>query len=402
MTTTVRAEKFIQADPAQVYFSFTHALGLHEWLCDYATVAPRPGGRMYLWWHGDFYSAGEYIALEENRSVAFTWFGRGDPGPSQVKITLQAKSGGTQIVLEHAIPDWKDWKGSPDAFRQEWSVSLDNLASVLETGLDRRVFDRPMLGISISDFNAAVAKAMGVPVTEGQRLDGALENMGAYRAGLRKDDVLVEMAGKPITNDYSSLVLALQGKKGGDRVEVAYYRGPKKITATMELTRRPVPEVPWDAAGFARLARQKYDANLAELEAFLAGVSEAEADFHPAPGEWSVKEILAHLVQNERVWLNNLDDLIGGYERLSDDWGGNINAHMKAIALAYKTTRGLMDELRRLSDELVAFISELPPEFVARKSSYYQGANTILEGNIPHTLAHLDQMKSVVSAARSR
>ncbi len=402
MPETVKAEQFVRADPAQVYLAFTRAMNLHEWLCDYATVASRPGGRMYLWWNGDFYSSGEFTALDENRRVAFTWFGRGDPGPSQVEVTLTPKDGGTQVVLQHTLPDWKGWKGSPDDFQKEWAVSLPNLASVLETGVDRRIADRPMLGISLSDFNAAIAKSMGVPVTDGMRLDGTLEGMGAAQAGLRKDDVLVTLGGKPLTNDFSTLAAALQGKKGGEEVEVVYYRGAEKKTVVMELTKRQMPEVPWEPVELAKKVRLVYDEGLAALEACFAGVSETEADFHPASGEWSAKEVLAHLIQNERHWLENLDDAVGGYERVSDDWGGNVTIHMAAIVAAYRTSRGLLDELRRLSDELVAYLAALPSGFAARKSSYYQAAVNSMNGTAPHNLAHVDQIKAAISASRKQ
>ncbi len=400
MSTRISVKQTVGVPPDQVYFAFTRAIALHEWLCDFATVAPRPGGRMYLWWQGDFYSAGEYISLEEDKSVAFTWFGRGDPGSSRVTATLQPGQGGTQVLLEHDLPDWKGWKGDPETFRKEWTASLENLASVLETGMDKRVFDRPMLGISLSDFTPAIARAIGVPVKEGLRLDGASENMGAYQAGLRKDDVLVSMDGKPITTDFGSLLAALRGRKGGEEVRVIYYRGPKRIETSMKLTKRPIPEIPWDTAELARVTRKKYDESLAALEACFLGVDEAEADFRPAPEEWSAREVLAHLIQNERHWLENLDDVIGGYERLSDDWGGNITPHMQAIVAAYQSTRGLLDELRRLSDELVSFLAHLPDEFRARKVSYWLAVNTLLEGTIPHNSAHIGQIKAAIAAAR--
>jgi uncharacterized protein YndB with AHSA1/START domain len=402
MATTVKAEKFVNVSPAQIYFAFTRAIALHEWLCDYATVAPHPGGRMYLWWHGDFYSAGEYTALEENKLVAFTWFGRGDPGPSRVKVILEAKNGGTNVIMEHTIPVWKGWKGTPEGFQHEWIVSLENLASVFETGLDRRIFDRPMLGISLNDFNPAIAKAMQVPVSDGIRLDGTVEGMGARQAGLRKDDVMVAMDGKTLTNDYSSLVTALQGKKGGDKVEVTFYRGPQKMTTLMELTRRPVPDISWEPAGLAGAVRAQYDESLAALEKCFAGVSEAEADFQPAPGEWSAKDVLAHLIEEERNWLATLDDFIGGYERFTDDSGGNIQAHVHAIVAAYGTARGLLEELKRLSDELVAYLAGLPAEFVARKGSYFQVASGILTGNALHTQSHLEQINAAIAAARKK
>jgi len=68
--------------------------------------------------------------------------------------------------------------------------------------------------------------------------------MGAQHAGLQKNDVLVGMAGKPITNDFNSLPNAIEGKKGGDVIEVVFYRGAEKMTVNMELSKRPMPDVP--------------------------------------------------------------------------------------------------------------------------------------------------------------
>jgi hypothetical protein len=371
-------------------------------MCDFATVVPRPGGRMYLWWHGDYYSAGEYISLEENKTILFKWHARQDPAPSHVSVTLEGKHDWTLVNLVHTVPEGEYWKENSQRFQQEWTWTLANLAQVLETGLDKRTFDRPMLGINISDFNASIAKGMGVPVSDGIRLDFLPEEMGAYQAGLRKDDVIFALGGKPITSDLGSLVLALQGKKGGDKVEVVFYRGPEKRTLTMELARRPVPQIPWEPAGLAKAVQSKYDEGLAALENAFAGVSEANADLRPAPEEWGAREVLAHLIQTERHWLENLDDMIGGYPRLSDDWAGNITLHVFATAAAYGTVRGLLDEMRRLSDEMVAYVTALPPEFVARKASYFRAAYMLLEESLPHILSHLDQIQSAIANARKK
>ena len=102
-TQSVTSEKFIKAPAAQVYLAFTNATLLKEWLCDVATVSPKPGGRMYLWWNGDFYSSGEYVDLEPNRSITFQWFGRGESIPTQVAVTLSKKKGGT-LVIDDAHP----------------------------------------------------------------------------------------------------------------------------------------------------------------------------------------------------------------------------------------------------------------------------------------------------------
>jgi len=319
MATILKAEQYIKVTPSEVYFAFTHAISLTEWMCDFATVAPQPGGRMYLWWYGNFYSAGEFISLEENKSIQFKWHSSQDPAPSQVAVTMQDVDNGTLVSLAHTIPDGNYWSEHARGFQEEWSRTLANLAQVLETGLDKRLFDRPLLGINISDFNAEIAQAMGVPVHDGIRLDFLNEEMGAYQAGLRKDDVVVALDGKPISKDFGSLLNAIQGKKSGDKVEVAFYRGPNKKSILMELSKRPIPQIPSDPSGLAKAIRVKYDEGLAALHQAFRDVSEDEADWHPAPDQWSAKEVLAHLIQNERHWLENLDDTLGGYPRVSDD-----------------------------------------------------------------------------------
>jgi uncharacterized protein YndB with AHSA1/START domain len=400
MSTTVTSEQFIKATPAQVYYALTHAAALHEWLCDFATVAPRPGGRMYLWWHGDFYSAGEYIALEENKSVKFKWFARFEPTPSEVSVMLTPKDDGTLVTINHIVPDGDEWRQRAQGFKVKWDSTLPNLASVLETGLDRRTFDRPMLGINISDFSPEIAKMLRVPISQGVRLDEVRQGMGAHIAGLWKDDVIVELDGKPITNDYGSLVAALKGKKGGDKVEVVFYRGPQKKTVTMELTKRPVPDISWNPVELAEQVRLKYNDTLSRLEACFKDVSEVEADREPSPGEWSAKKTLAHLIHTERGWIANLDDSVGGYERLSDDWGGNLPAHVNATVKAYGTVRGMLDELKRLSVEMVAFLAALPNSFVERKASYFLTAAQMLELE-SHTILHIDQINAAIAAARN-
>jgi uncharacterized protein YndB with AHSA1/START domain len=400
MPTTVHSEQFIKVIPAQVYYAFTHAIALHEWLCDFATVAPRPGGRMYLWWHGDFYSAGEYIALEENKSINFKWFGRFDPAPTEVTVTFSPQDEGTLVILTQTVPDGDDWKQRAQGFKAEWDTTLPNLASALETGLDRRTFDRPMLGINISDFTPDIAEKLGVPVSQGTRLDQVVSGMGAGAAGLCKDDVIVGLGGKVVTNDFGSLLSALSGKKGGDKVEVVFYRGSQRKTVIMELSKRPVPDVSWDPAELAKQVRLKYDEALGKLESCFKGVSEAEADKEPAAGEWSAKQTLAHLIHSERGWISNLDDVVGGYERLSDDWGGNLPAHINATVKAYGTARNMLDELGRLANEMVTFLAALPPSFVDRKASYFLNAAQALVIE-SHTLSHIEQIKTALDAANN-
>ena len=217
---TVSAETLVQAPLKLAYRAFTNATPLREWLCDVATVEPHARGRMYLWWRGDFYSSGHYLELEENKRVKFRWYSSIDPAPTEVTVTFEERDGGVMVCMDHEIPDDPAWQEKGETFRENWVDSLENLKSVLETGIDLRIANRPMLGIVPGDFTEEQQKALGVPVREGLRLDGLVDGMGAQRCGLQTNDVIVEMAGHPIRSDANSLPAAIAGKKGGDKIEV--------------------------------------------------------------------------------------------------------------------------------------------------------------------------------------
>ena len=98
---TVKLEKFIKAPASEVYHYFTNSTALRDWMCDIATADPHPGGHLYLCWPGDFYSSGEYLQLEKDKSVSFTWLGRGEPHKTRVDVTLKKQKGGTLVKLSH-------------------------------------------------------------------------------------------------------------------------------------------------------------------------------------------------------------------------------------------------------------------------------------------------------------
>jgi len=276
---------------------------------------------------------------------------------------------------------------------------LENLKSVLETGIDLRIANRPMLGIFPGDFTEEQATALGVPVREGLRLDGVVDGMGAQKAGLQKDDVLVEMAGHPIRNDPNSLPEAIAGKKGGDKIDVVIYRGPEKKIITMELSRRPMPDVPFEPEALVKSARDLYEAALAEVEKCFEGVSDEEAMARPDAQEWSALEIVAHLIHGERANQIFLTDLIDGYERVADGFGSNINAQVQATVAANPSVALMLDALRRTVEETLAYASFLPEEFMANKGSYYRFGFGLLQPNF-HLTAHASQIRDAIAAMR--
>lgn len=398
---TVSTETFVNAPLKAAYRAFTNSTSMREWLCDVATVAPHPKGRMYLWWRGDFYSSGHYLELEENKRVKFRWYSSIDPAPTEVTVNFAEKDGGVLVRMDHEIPDDKSWTKMGETFRENWMESLENLKSVLETGIDLRIANRPMLGIVPGDFTAEQAIALGVPVREGLRLDGLVAGMGAERAGLQKDDVLVGMAGKPITSDFNTLPTAIEGKKGGDTIEVVFYRGPEKKSVLMELSKRPMVDVPSNRAELVKQARALIEPALAELEKCFEGFTDEQAMKRPDPNEWSALEVVAHLIHNERLNSVFLASVMDGNEAQFDGAGNNINAQVESTVRANPSIRSMLEALHRVVEEVLQFAALIPDEFVTgNKGSYYRFGSAILQPNF-HLGSHTEQIKEALARAKS-
>jgi uncharacterized protein YndB with AHSA1/START domain len=389
----------VKAAPAETYRMFTNGTALREWLCDVATLAARPGGRLYLAWNPGYFASGEFTEVQPKEKLAFAWQGRGDPAQTQVEVTFVERDGSTLVNLEHSgLGSGEDWSHSRAEIERGWRAGLENLASVMDSGEDLRLVRRPMVGILQGDFNEEAAKALGTPVTEGIRLDDVIEGMGAQAAGLQKDDVLVSLAGKPLT-DYTSLANTLQGLRGGDKVEVIFYRGPEKKTLTMELSRRPIPEIPRDAHGLAEGVRKISSQVLKDLESFLAGITDEEASFKIAADEWSLKEVIAHFIQDERYTHHFIAELVFSEERVSDGYGDNFQPYIEATVKAYPTLKDLLQEYQRSSLITLEILEGLPEKFVQRKSSFWRLSYNLLQDPY-HYFSHKDQMQAAVDAAR--
>ncbi len=394
-TQTKTIEMTLKAAPALVYRAWTNSSALREWLCDVATTAPRAGGHLFLSWHSGFSANGVFTHLEAEKHVAFTWHGRLDPATTEVVITLEPAGTGTHMTLVHrGLEQFPDPADTAARFEQEWRVSLPNLEAVLDQGPDLRITQRPMLGVLISDFSAEVAQKLGVPVTEGVRLGGVVDGMGAQAAGLQKDDVIVSVNAIP-TAEFGKLGQALAGHKAGDVMEVIFYRGAEKKTAQMKLSGRRIPPIPATPAELAEHLRTVYGEAAASLDKLLAGVTDDEAARQPAPGEWSARETIAHLIHSERGWQNNLYEIVGGEEAQYDGFFDNLPMRIQATVAAYPALSDLVEELRRLFAETCEMIACLPESFLARKGSYWRLGFNALNFST-HVEEHLTQIQAAL------
>ena len=139
MTAEVRTEPIvherqIDASPETVFAFFTDPEKLTRWLCEDATVDPRPGGicaQTHIGRNGDRYSMrGEFVELVFPSRIVFTWGFENEnmdvrPGASTVDVTLEPRDGGTWLTLVHRdLPE-----SERDGHDAGWATRLDQLAT---------------------------------------------------------------------------------------------------------------------------------------------------------------------------------------------------------------------------------------------------------------------------------
>jgi uncharacterized protein YndB with AHSA1/START domain len=399
-TRTQTFERTVPAAPKEVYRALTTNSALRDWLCNTADVDPRTGGRIYLWWDTGYYTAGVFTSVTRDASLAFTWRGPNDPEAAEVSIELSPQGEATGVTVTHSPSDSAhEGTESADKIKAIWESGLENLESILQSGVDLRFVRRPMFGLSGADMlTDELAAQLGVPVKEGMHLIALVEGMGAHNAGLQKHDVVVSLAGHDITN-FQALTVALQSHQAGDKVPVVYYRGPDKHTVTMELVKRPAADIPETPEGVATVARTLYEQVDAEMDKVFEGATEAEAGYRPGPDEWNAREIVCHLMALERdtqMWITTLVEDVD----ILQAFHTNENVRIKSLAGAYPTIPALLAELKRNEALTIAMIEALPPEAVARKHLFRQISQWLTSFDI-HTRQHIAEIANLLQAARS-
>jgi uncharacterized protein YndB with AHSA1/START domain len=393
-------ETTIPAAPEDVYYAFSTAQGWRDWLCNSARFETREGGTYQLSWNGGWFAAGRVKKLDRPAQIQLTWRGADDPAATEVSVALVAEGDQTKVTLtQSGFGTGKEWETSHAEAEKGWKLGFENLDSTFTIGEDLRITRRPMLGIMLGDFNTRIAQEMGSPAKGGVRVGRPIEGMGAEAAGIQDDDIIVEMANHAVAGGQD-LTVALQGQRAGDTVPVTLYRGKDKITLDMELSRRPIPEFPLDPVAIAKLAKPNYEEISKEVHAVFDGVTEDEASFSPGDGEWSAKEILAHLIDGERNNTAWFTELMFDGEREYSDQGENVNERLRAMVEVIPTVEGLLNEFDVCHEETLAMLTRME-KLRRRKGPLWRVGSLLLDFPGTHERGHMDQMKAAIEAARA-
>ncbi len=130
MAKKISFQRELKVPPAEVFRAFTNSMACREWLCDVATIDPREGGRVYLWWdHGSFI-AGKFTQFVPGEMIEISCQGCYEPTPTKISISLKKTDRGTQLTLvESGFSNDDDGQKLQKRVEHRWEQSLDNLVT---------------------------------------------------------------------------------------------------------------------------------------------------------------------------------------------------------------------------------------------------------------------------------
>ena len=98
--------------------------------------------------------------------------------------------------------------------------------------------DRSWLGVAVEEASEALASQLSLAPGVGLLVTYVTPDSPAAKAGLEKNDVLVELEGQSLVHP-AQLRKLVQVRKEGDTAELTFYRGGKKQTASAALAKAP-------------------------------------------------------------------------------------------------------------------------------------------------------------------
>jgi hypothetical protein len=109
----------------------------------------------------------------------------------------------------------------------------------------------------------------------------------------------------------------------------------------------------------ADVVRERVAAALTTLDEFLSGVTAAQAARVTIPGEWTIQEIVDHLVETYRPGIDELRCVLAGQRPP----GEPIPAGLQSKAPRLRPWPWLLAELGRLNADVLALVASVPRDF---------------------------------------
>lgn len=118
-----------------------------------------------------------------------------------------------------------------------FAIPVNIAKSIMAQLIEYGEVQRGLLGVSISNFNADVAAALGIEDdTEGALVQEVVPGSAAEKAGIEVSDIIIAIDGKPV-NGASELRTTIGLRRSGDTLDITLIRDGKRKTLPATLTK---------------------------------------------------------------------------------------------------------------------------------------------------------------------
>jgi serine protease Do len=118
-----------------------------------------------------------------------------------------------------------------------FAIPINLAKHVAEQLVAHGTVKRAMMGVTLANLTPEIAEGFGLGSQQGVVIQSVFDGSPAERAGLQRNDVIVEMNGQPVT-DRDKFRLRIADTPAGTRVRLGVLRDGKRISAEVTLTDR--------------------------------------------------------------------------------------------------------------------------------------------------------------------
>ncbi|MGO4879849.1 MAG: DinB family protein [Bryobacteraceae bacterium] len=133
------------------------------------------------------------------------------------------------------------------------------------------------------------------------------------------------------------------------------------------------------------------------LAVVLTGVFGEEEDFVPAPGKWSIRQIVAHLADSEIVCAHRIRQIVA--EEQPTLIAFDQEAWTRNLDYARRKPKQSLESFRRVRAENYELLKELPEETYARTGNHSERGPITLRFQVEllaeHAESHARQMQAI-------
>uniref|UniRef100_A0A7C2E9N2 PDZ domain-containing protein n=1 Tax=Ammonifex degensii TaxID=42838 RepID=A0A7C2E9N2_9THEO len=119
-----------------------------------------------------------------------------------------------------------------------FAIPSNTVKAVLDDLIKKGKVVRPWLGVQVQAVDEKWASYLGLPKAEGALVMGVVSGSPAERAGIRRGDVILELAGRKVTNP-DDLIAIIKEQRIGSRVKLVIWREGKLVGAEVTVNEKP-------------------------------------------------------------------------------------------------------------------------------------------------------------------